>query len=119
MRKEEPIERGNLMLELDAKELQRIGSERGKDLSLGVFFFTPLCGTCKVGESMLDVIVEMVPTVPLYKCNINSMPQVAQEWRIESVPCLIIFQDGQLVEKIYAMRSVPYLYEQLKSLTVK
>jgi thioredoxin-like negative regulator of GroEL len=107
------------MLELDANELQRVWNERGMTLSLALFFYTPLCGTCKVGESMLEIIVEMAPSLPLYKCNINSMPQVAQEWRIESVPCLIIIQEGQMADKVYAMRSVPYLYERLKPLAVR
>jgi thioredoxin-like negative regulator of GroEL len=100
------------MKEADGQEIRRCHAD-GK-ASFALYFYTPLCGTCGIAEKMLTVIEAAVPTLPLYKCNINFAPELAREWEIESVPCLALIEEGKLTQKIYAMRSVPYLYEVLK-----
>jgi thioredoxin-like negative regulator of GroEL len=78
-----------------------------------VYFYTPLCGTCQVASRMLQVIEQLVQ-VPIGKINLNFYPDIANNFAIESVPCLIIVKDGQVVETIYAFHSVPYLLEKIK-----
>ncbi|MEK4627486.1 thioredoxin family protein [Solibacillus sp. FSL R7-0682] len=79
-----------------------------------LYIYTPMCGTCGVAKKMLEVIEQLLPDFPLGMTNINYMEQLAYELKIESVPCLIISEDGQITEKIYAFQSVPFLYEILK-----
>jgi thiol-disulfide isomerase/thioredoxin len=102
------------LLELTQKELETKLTEA--EPSLALFFYTPLCGTCKMTERMLEIILEISPVLPLYKCNINFMPNLAQAWVIQSAPCLIIYEKGEVANKIYAMQSVDYLYGLLKPL---
>ncbi|WP_144461453.1 thioredoxin family protein [Siminovitchia fortis] len=71
-----------------------------------IYFYTPLCGTCQVAGRMLD-IVEKMTGVAFAKADLNYMPDLAMELKIESVPCLLILQDGLPAEKVYAFRSVP------------
>lgn len=87
--------------------------------SFAVYFYTPLCGTCKVAEKMLQVVEATLPDLPLYKSNINFMSELAFEWEIKSVPCLIFVEHGKVARKLYAMRSVSDLYEALKPLLNK
>lgn len=90
--------------------------EKGSFESLTyLYMYTPLCGTCKVGERMLEVVMEMLPDLPLFKMNINQVPQLAEEWRIESVPCLISMQDKIPIRKVYAMKSVVDLHKVFTS----
>lgn len=81
-----------------------------------VFVHTPMCGTCKLAERMLSIVMDMIPTLPLFRMNINQHPTLAQSWQISSVPALIIFRDRVVAEKHYALRSVDFLYRILKSL---
>jgi thioredoxin 1 len=67
---------------------------------------------------MLDVIHELFPDVTCGKININFSQSLAMQYKIESVPCLMIFKEGKLDEKIYAFQSVPYLYGILKNLVL-
>jgi thioredoxin-like negative regulator of GroEL len=96
--------------------MEELTYEQMKDLlhkdaaSFSAFVYTPLCGTCKAAERMLMVIKEMMPNLSLYKCNVNVMPQLAQHWQIQSVPCLLVFQQGELTKKAYAMKSVQDLF---------
>ncbi|MGX1983547.1 thioredoxin [Thermolongibacillus altinsuensis] len=82
-----------------------------------MYLYTPLCGTCQVAGRMVDVVKELFPNVTFVKEDLNYIPERAIEWQVESVPCLLIFKNGELVKKIYAFHSVPYLYETIKELT--
>ncbi|ERI08533.1 thioredoxin family protein [Aneurinibacillus aneurinilyticus] len=105
------------MIETDSGAIR----ERCKDTdaAFAVYFYTPMCGTCGVAEKMLGVIEAATSALPLYKCDINFAPDLAREWRIESVPCLMLIEQGACSRKVYAMRSVPDLYDVLKPLMTK
>lgn len=83
-----------------------------------LYFYTPMCGTCQVASKMLTVIEQLLPDVPSGKADLNYLPEMAERFEIESVPCLIILREGEEQEKIYAFQSVPYLFERLKELQV-
>ncbi|WHY85299.1 thioredoxin family protein [Neobacillus novalis] len=78
-----------------------------------LYFYTPLCGTCQVASRMLVVLEELVK-VNMGKMNLNFYPDIAADFGIESVPCLLIVQKGKVKETIYAFHSVPYLLEKTK-----
>ena len=52
-----------------------------------------MCGTCMVASKMMEVINELVPN-PVGQANINYLENLAMEYEIESVPCLINCQKG-------------------------
>ncbi|MBH5319066.1 thioredoxin family protein [Paenibacillus sp. GSMTC-2017] len=79
-----------------------------------ILFTTPMCGTCKVAERMLEITEVTGVAYPIYKTNINFTPRLREQWRISSVPCLIVFKNGKVVKQENAMRSVDYLYDLLK-----
>ena len=78
------------------------------------FIYAPTCGTCDVAERILKVIEKLLPDLPIGMANINYLEDLAYDLKIESVPCLLVSNNGQLQEKIYAFKSVPFLYEILK-----
>ncbi len=79
-----------------------------------LFLYTPICGTCKVGERMLSIVEELLPNMQMKKVDLNYIPEIAERWEIQSVPCLLLFNKGEMSEKIYAFQSVEYLYNELK-----
>jgi thiol-disulfide isomerase/thioredoxin len=103
------------MIEWTQKELLEHAEK--KDSGFAVFLYTPLCGTCKLAERMLEIIMTMQPALPLYKSNINFLPQISQEWQIQSIPCVVIAEVGKDKKMIYRMQAVDELYRQLLPLT--
>lgn len=97
--------------EEDWLQLNRIGN--GKDALL---FSSPFCGTCKVAERMLEVVEAAQVPVTIYKLNINYSAKLRDAWKISSVPCLVLLDNGVPIRFEYAMRSVDYLYHLLKSM---
>lgn len=90
--------------------MQRIQSKETTIL----YIFTAMCGTCQVASKMLNIVNEILPNLPITSTNINELVEEAQDWKVESVPCLIIFENGEIKQKVYAFKSVPYLHELLK-----
>ena len=81
-----------------------------------IYMYTPLCGTCQLAGKMLDIAKEVLPAIQLEKVNLNYAKEMAEEYQVESVPCLILVKDSQVEEKIYAFHSVPFLVERLSSI---
>lgn len=78
-----------------------------------IYVFTPMCGTCKVASKMIQILQELRPNVSIEEYNLNFHKSLAEKYLIESVPCLLIFEENQLQEKIYTFNSVPYLLEKI------
>lgn len=98
--------------QLNEPELMRLaGLDIGK---AAILFITPMCGTCKVAERMLEVAEAAGVDYPVAATNINFTPRLREEWRIASVPCLVLLKNGKLFRKEYAMRSVQHLHALLQ-----
>jgi thioredoxin-like negative regulator of GroEL len=87
------MKEGLRLQELSEQELLNCVSKQ--EGSFAVFLYTPFCGTCKITERMLDIILTMQPSLPLLKSNINFIPQISREWQITSVPCIVILEQGK------------------------
>lgn len=73
-----------------------------------VDFWAPWCGPCK----MLSPVVEKVASshagrAKFVKLNTDDNPNLAAQYQVSGIPCLILFKDGQPVDRI-----VGYVSEQ-------
>jgi hypothetical protein len=64
---------------------------------------------------MLEVASAMVPELPVAEANLNVMPDLAQAFRVESVPCLLIKRPDGSVAKLYRFGSVQDVLERLRT----
>lgn len=78
-----------------------------------LYVYTPLCGTCQVASRMMLVVEELKKELPMGKADLNYLADLAIDYEIESVPCLLIAEKGHIKEKIYAFQSIPYLLEKI------
>jgi hypothetical protein len=84
------------------------------DAPFAVYVYTPWCGTCKIGERMLTVVMALEPGAPVYKSDINYLPTITREWKIESVPCLVFIENRRVKDKLYRMNSVDVLLAHIR-----
>jgi hypothetical protein len=99
------------MLEWERSDWERVWENEPGPLA--VFVHTPLCGTCGVARRMLEVVEQIRPNYPLYAANLNLMPNMAQVYRIESVPCLLLKSKEGEWSKLYRFSSVTNIVERL------
>ncbi|MBM7704573.1 thioredoxin family protein [Metabacillus iocasae] len=93
---------------------QQLKEKQNEHEQLVIFFYTPLCGTCQVSKKMLAVVEQLLPHLNVGMCNLNYMPNQAEVYEIESVPCLIVLDKNKVQKKLYAFHSVEYLLNELK-----
>lgn len=99
---------------MQAITIEQLDEQLKQEAMACVYLYTPMCGTCQLAKRMLEVVEQLFPHIPFYQADINYMPERAMEWKIESVPCLLLFHHGTIRQKLYAFHSVPHLYETIK-----
>ncbi len=66
-----------------------------------VDFWAEWCGPCKMIAPMLDQLAgEYAGKVKIGKVNIDQFQQLAVQYRINSIPTLLIFKGGQVVDQV-------------------
>jgi thioredoxin 1 len=64
-----------------------------------VDFWAPWCMPCRmVGPIVEDLAKEYEGKLKVGKMNVDDHQRVAQEFRVMSIPTVILFKDGQAVE---------------------
>lgn len=64
-----------------------------------VDFWAEWCGPCKMLSPVVDNVSEQVGDVDFYKVNVDEESELAREYGIMSIPTLIVFKDGEIVEQ--------------------
>jgi len=66
-----------------------------------VDFWAPWCGPCKMIAPVLEELdQEMADKLKIAKLNVDDNPDTASRFGVMSIPTLIVFKDGQPVDKI-------------------
>jgi len=90
----------------DSKSVQQIGdADFDNVLNAGkpvfVDFWAPWCGPCRI---VGPIIEELAPSYDgkavIAKLNVDDNPVVAQRFGVTSIPTMMMFKDGKLVDRI-------------------
>ena len=65
-----------------------------------VDFWATWCGPCRMLSPLLDEVEgEMSDKVTVVKVNVDDADEIAMRYRIMSIPTLLFFKNGQVVDK--------------------
>jgi len=65
-----------------------------------VDFWAPWCGPCRmITPSLEELSTEYAGKVKIGKVNVDNSQEVAREFGIQSIPTLLLFKNGQLVDR--------------------
>lgn len=67
-------------------------------------FWAPWCGPCKMLSPVLDEIARERPDVKVCKVNVDEEMELARQFKIFSIPTLIVLQEGQQKSKMTGLR---------------
>lgn len=71
-----------------------------------VDFGAPWCGPCKMIEPYIEEIAkEFNGKIKVCKLNIEDASQIATQYTVMSIPTLMIFKDGKIMEKRVGLMS--------------
>ncbi|MBP1991999.1 thioredoxin [Paenibacillus eucommiae] len=70
-----------------------------------VDFWAPWCGPCKMIAPVLEELDKELETLKIAKVNVDDNPESPSRFGVMSIPTLIVFKDGQPVDKIVGFQS--------------
>jgi len=89
-----------------------------------VDFWAPWCGPCRVVSPVLEQLAsEMSGKATFGKLNVDDNPVTSQQFKIQGIPTIIVFKDGQPVDglvgaapkQMIESRIAPYLRDGTKA----
>lgn len=81
-----------------------------------VDFWAEWCGPCKMLTPVLEELAdELEGKVTIAKLNIEENPMKAQEFQVQSIPTMILFENGKPVEKVMGFQPKANLLQYLES----
>ncbi|CRK84347.1 thioredoxin [Neobacillus massiliamazoniensis] len=79
---------------------QNFTAETGSGLVLADFW-APWCGPCKMIAPVLEELdAEMGDKVKIVKLDVDENPETAAKFGVMSIPTLLFFKDGEIVDKV-------------------
>ncbi len=81
-----------------------------------VDFWAEWCGPCKMVLPVLDDIArEMAGQVKICKVNVDDSQDLAAEYNVMSIPTLMIFKGGKIVDQMVGALPKGKIVEKLKA----
>ena len=64
-----------------------------------VDFWASWCGPCRMVVPIVEKIAEEYPEYKVVKVNVDEEPELAAQFEVMSIPSLLIFRNGEVVNK--------------------
>ena len=69
-----------------------------------VDFWATWCGPCRMVSPIVDEIAAENPDKKVGKVNVDEEPELASKFDVMSIPTLLVFEDGELVNRAVGAR---------------
>lgn len=70
-----------------------------------VDFFATWCGPCKMQGPILDALKAEYPDMEIAKVDIDQNKDLALEYNIMSVPTIMVFENGEVIQTTMGLQS--------------
>lgn len=76
--------------------------------------FAEWCGPCKMLSPIIDELSEELTDVKFFKLNVDDNQDLAMQYQIMSIPTLLIYENGKLVNTSVGLKSKDEIKDLLK-----
>jgi thioredoxin len=89
----------------------------GSDLPILVDFYASWCGPCQMMAKNLDQVNQsMKQKVKIVKINTDKYPDLASKYQVQALPTLVLFNQGQPVDRVEGLLSAEQIVRRLQNL---
>ena len=101
-----------MVKKINAEQFQ---AEAQKSPVAVVDFSASWCGPCRMLAPVLEGVSEkLAGKVEFYNVDVDEAPGLATEFRIHSVPCLILLKNGEAVDQSLGFKPEPLIMEWIQ-----
>lgn len=79
-----------------------------------VDFWAEWCGPCKMVLPIIEELSEELTDAKVGKVNVDEQPELALAYKIMTIPTLMVFKNGEMVNKAIGAMSKAEILELLK-----
>lgn len=72
------------------------------------------CGPCKMLAPIIEELSEELTNISFYKLDVDALEEIAYEYKIMSIPTLLIFEKGKLIKTLVGFKTKEELLSELK-----
>ena len=76
-------------------------------------FWAPWCGPCQMVLPIVAEIAEERPDIKVGKINVDEEPELAKQFRILSIPTLVVMEQGQVKQRSSGAKPKDAILEML------
>ena len=91
-------------------DAQQFELEAKKSAVAVVEFSATWCGPCKMLAPVMETVSEkLAGKVDFYNVDVDDAPELAGEYRVNSVPCLVMMKNGEFVDQSIGFKPEPMI----------
>ena len=77
-------------------------------------FWAPWCGPCRMVVPIVDEIARERDDIKVVKINVDEEQELAREYRVMSIPTLMVMRNGEVVKKTTGARPKAQILSMLQ-----
>jgi thioredoxin len=102
---------GALHVTVDTFEQEVVNSDK----PVLVDFWASWCGPCKMLGPVVEELAEELTDVKVCKINVDEEGPLAQKFRIMTIPSLLVFKDGKVVNNSVGVKPKAEIIKMLEA----
>ncbi|MCR4782319.1 MAG: thioredoxin [Lachnospiraceae bacterium] len=76
-------------------------------------FWATWCGPCKMQGPIFDEASDEIKEAKFCKVNVDENPELAQKYRVMSIPNLVLIENGEMKKQEVGVHDVDGIYDML------
>lgn len=77
-------------------------------------FYAVWCGPCRMVSPIVEEIASEHPEYVVGKINVDEEPELAQQFKVVSIPSLFVLKNGEVVNSAIGARSKAEILDMMK-----